>query len=29
MLIDGVLQADHTIHLMDDSHEHIVEIELE
>ncbi len=29
MLVDGVLQADNTIHLVDDSHEHIVEIDLE
>ncbi len=29
MLVDGVLQADHAIRLVDDSHEHIIEIELE
>ena len=29
MLFDGVPQADHTVHLVDDSKEHLVEIELE
>jgi cyclic beta-1,2-glucan synthetase len=29
MLLDGVLQPDHAIHLVDDSHEHIIEIEME
>jgi cellobiose phosphorylase len=28
MVLDGVLQADHTIPLVDDSREHVIEIEL-
>ena len=29
MLLDGVMQTDHASHLVDDSHVHIIEIEIE